>query len=91
MEWNLADLFELVADTCPERVALPHGLDGVSRTWREIERRTNALARHFSSPHKVGAKISIYSHNRPELIETLIGAMKARLGPGQRELPLSRR
>ncbi|HME72078.1 MAG TPA: acyl-CoA synthetase [Myxococcota bacterium] len=81
MEWNLADLFELVADTCPERVALQHGLDGVTRTWRELERRANALARHFSSQHEVGAKISIYSHNRPEFVETLIGAMKARLVP----------
>ena len=25
MQWNLADLFELVADAVPERVALAHG------------------------------------------------------------------
>jgi len=81
MEWNLADLFELVADTCPERVALQHGIDGVTQTWSELERRANALARHFSRAHAVGAKISIYSHNRPEFLESLIGAMKARLVP----------
>lgn len=81
MEWNLADLFELVADTCPERVALQHGKDGVTRSWRELERRSNALARHFAVQHEPGAKISIYAHNRPEFIETLVGAMKARLVP----------
>jgi len=80
MEWNLADLFELVADTCPERIALQHGLDGVTRTWRELERRANALARHFQG-HEVGSKICIYAHNRPEFVETLIGALKARLVP----------
>ena len=81
MEWNLADLFELVADTCPERAALQHGIDGVTRTWSDLERRANALARHFSRQHEAGAKIAIYSHNRPEFVETLIGAMKARLVP----------
>jgi fatty-acyl-CoA synthase len=81
MEWNLADLFELVADSCPERVALQHGRDGVTRSWRELERRANALARHFARRHAPGAKIAIYAHNRPEFIETLVGAMKARLVP----------
>ena len=81
MEWNLADLFELVADSCPERVALQHGRDGVTRSWRELERRANALARHFLDRHEVGSKISLYAHNRPEFLETVIGAMKARLVP----------
>jgi fatty-acyl-CoA synthase len=81
MKWNLADLFELVADTCPDRVALQHGLDGVTRTWRELEGRANALARHFLDRHEVGSKISLYAHNRPEFLETVIGAMKARLVP----------
>jgi fatty-acyl-CoA synthase len=81
MEWNLADLFELVADTCPERVALQHGREGTTRSWRELERRANALARHFARQHGSGAKISVYAHNRPEFIETLVGAMKARLVP----------
>ena len=81
MEWNLADLFELVADTCPERPALLHGPEGGERTWWELERRSNALARHFARSGAPGAKISLYSHNRPEFIESFVGALKARLVP----------
>ena len=81
MQWNLADLFELVAETCPERPALLHGTHGIARTWREVDRRANALARHFAHGHRPGDKISIYAHNRPEFVEALMGAMKARLVP----------
>ena len=81
MRWNLADLFELVADTVPDRLALAHGADGVSRTWAEVERRTNALARHLAKRHAPGDKLAIYSYNRPEYVEALIGAVKARLAP----------
>ncbi len=81
MEWNLADLFELVADTCPERPALQHGTEGPTRTWRELERRSNALAHHFARSQAPGAKISLHAHNRPEFIESFLGALKARLVP----------
>jgi fatty-acyl-CoA synthase len=81
LRWNLADLFELVADTVPERLALAHGRAGVTRTWAELERRSNALARHLSERHAPGDKLAIYSYNRPEYVESLIAAMKARLAP----------
>jgi len=80
-DWNLADVFELVADTCPEREALLHGTDGAVRTWRELDRRANALARHLARSHAPGAKIALYAHNRPEFVEALFGAFKARLVP----------
>jgi fatty-acyl-CoA synthase len=80
-DWNLADVFELVADTCPDRVALMHGASGLMRSWRELDRRANGLARHFARSHAPGAKIALYAHNRPEFVETLLGAMKARLVP----------
>ena len=81
MQWNLADLFDLVAETAPERVAVAHGADGVARTWREFAARTNALARHLGRSHAAGDKLAIYSYNRPEFVEALAGAMKARLVP----------
>jgi acyl-CoA synthetase (AMP-forming)/AMP-acid ligase II len=81
MRWNLADLFELVAETVPDRLAVAHGADGVARTWRELDERTNALARHLQRRHAPGDKLAVYSHNRPEFVETLVGAMKARLVP----------
>jgi fatty-acyl-CoA synthase len=81
MRWNLADLFELVADTVPERLALAHGTSGVARTWRELDARSNALARHLRRRHGTGDKLAVYSYNRPEFVEALVGAMKARLVP----------
>lgn len=81
MQWNLADLFEVVADSVPERLALGHGVSGVARTWAELERRTNALARHFARTQRPGEKVAIYATNRPEWMEAFIGALKARLVP----------
>jgi fatty-acyl-CoA synthase len=80
-QWNLADLFELVADTVPERLALAHGQAAVTRTWEELDRRSNALANHLARSHRPGDKVAIYSHNRPEFVEALIAAFKSRLVP----------
>jgi fatty-acyl-CoA synthase len=81
MQWNLADLFELVADAAPERLALAHGTDGVARSWAELDRRANALARHLARRHPPGARLAIYAYNRPEWMETFVAALKARLVP----------
>ena len=81
MDWNLADLFELVADTAPERLALAHSVDGPTRTWRELDRRANALALHLARRHRPGDKLALYAHNRPEFVEALVAALKARLVP----------
>jgi 3-oxocholest-4-en-26-oate---CoA ligase len=81
MEWNLADLFELVADTVPDRLALAHGVDGPTRTWREFDRRANALALHLARSHRPGDKLALYAYNRPEFVEALSGALKARMVP----------
>ena len=81
MEWNLADLFELVADAAPDRLALAHGSDGPTRTWRELDRRANALALHLARAHHPGDKLALYAYNRPEFIESLVAGLKARLVP----------
>jgi 3-oxocholest-4-en-26-oate---CoA ligase len=81
MQWNLADLFDLVAETVPERLAVGHGPGGVTRSWSEFAARSNALARHLQRRHAPGNKLAIYSYNRPEFVEALAGAMKARLVP----------
>jgi len=81
LQWNLADLFDLVAETVPERLAVAHGPNGLARSWREVAARTNALARHLQRLHRPGDKLAVYSFNRPEFVESLIGAMKARLVP----------
>ncbi len=81
MQWNLADLFDLVGATVPDRIALAHGPAGLTRSWGELDRRTNALARHLLRSHAPGEKLAIYSYNRPEFVEALVGALKARLVP----------
>lgn len=81
MDWNLADLYELVADTAPDRIALAHGTDGPARTWRELDQRANALSLHLARGHRPADKLAIYSYNRPEFVEALVGALKARLVP----------
>ncbi len=81
MDWNLADLFELVADTVPERLALAHGVSGPTRTWRELDHRGNALAAHLARSHRPHDKLALYAYNRPEFVETLVAALKARLVP----------
>jgi fatty-acyl-CoA synthase len=83
MAWrvNLADLFERVADAVPDRLALAHGANGPTRTWAELEARANALARRLARACTPGDKVAVYAHNRPEFVETLVAAMKARLVP----------
>jgi fatty-acyl-CoA synthase len=81
MDWNLADLFELVADTAPDRLALAHGVAGPTRTWRDLDRRGNALALHLARGHAPSDKLALYAYNRPEFIEALVGALKARMVP----------
>jgi acyl-CoA synthetase (AMP-forming)/AMP-acid ligase II len=65
LQWNLADLFDLVAETVPDRIAVAHGPKGVERSWREFAARSNALARHLKRGHAPGDKLAIYSYNRP--------------------------
>lgn len=81
MQFNLADLFDLCTEAVPGRVALAHGPAGVTRNWGELGARTNALARHLGRTHAAGDKLAIYSYNRPEFVEGLVAAMKARLVP----------
>ncbi|MFP6626728.1 MAG: acyl-CoA synthetase [Deltaproteobacteria bacterium] len=78
--WNLADVFEAVGGAVGDRTALLHGDRALS--WAELDRRSNALARYLiAQGAKPGDKISLYSYNRPEYLEILVAAFKARLAP----------
>jgi fatty-acyl-CoA synthase len=75
--FNLADLFELAAGTVPDRTALVAGSS--RRTYRELDERSNRLAHHLvENGIPAGAKIGIYSWNRAEWVEAMIGIMKMR-------------
>lgn len=80
MELNLADLFELVVDTVPEREALVCG----SRrfTYGELDREANRLA-HFlvASGVKPGEHVGMYLYNGHEYLASVLAAFKVRAVP----------
>ena len=77
---NLADLFELVADTVPDRLALVAGT--ARRTYRELDERANRFAHALEDRGiPVGAHVGILAHNCAEWVEAMIGCYKARTVP----------
>jgi 3-oxocholest-4-en-26-oate---CoA ligase len=78
--FNLADLFEIVVDSAPDREALVAG--AARRTFAELDDRANRVANHLLGLGlQPGAKVAIYGWNRAEWVETFFGALKARLVP----------
>ncbi len=80
MEFNLADLFELVADVVPDRLALVAGERRLS--FSDLDARANRLAHHLlDSGLQPGGHVGLYSWNRAEWIESMLACYKARLVP----------
>lgn len=78
--FHIADLFELVAETIPDRPALVGGDHRL--TYGELDERSNRLAHHLIDLGlEPGATVSIYAWNRTEWVECLFGAYKARAIP----------
>ena len=78
--YQLADLFEAVADEVPDRLALVAGDRRL--TFRELDERATRFANHLRSLELgVGAKVGIYAWNRAEWLEAMIGCFKARTVP----------
>ncbi|MDP1820492.1 MAG: acyl-CoA synthetase [Acidimicrobiales bacterium] len=78
--WNFADVWEAVADAAPERPALLHG--AVTTSWGEFDRRADGVAHALvagGATHQ--DKVALYSHNRPEYLETVFACGKASLVP----------
>jgi fatty-acyl-CoA synthase len=77
LEFNLADLFEIVADTCPDRTALVAG--DVRLTYRELDERATRVAQHLRAAGVApGDWVAILAWNRAEWIEAQHGIYKAR-------------
>jgi fatty-acyl-CoA synthase len=75
--FQLADLFEIVVDTCPDRLALVAGT--TRRTYRELDERANRLGHHLCDAGVApGDPVAILSWNRAEWIEAELGIYKAR-------------
>jgi acyl-CoA synthetase (AMP-forming)/AMP-acid ligase II len=78
--FNLADLFEVVADAAPDRTALVAGDE--RRTYAELDARANRLAHHLIARGiRPGDWVGIYSWNRAEWVESMIACYKARAVP----------
>ena len=80
MHYNLADLFEAIADRVAERTALVCGPQ--RRTYAELEERGNRLA-HGLQQRGVGAgdHVALYLGNCVEYIEAMIACFKIRAVP----------
>jgi 3-oxocholest-4-en-26-oate---CoA ligase len=80
MEFNLADLFEAVADAVPDRIALIAGDRRL--TYRDLDERANRVAQYLRDVGvRPGQHVGIYSFNRVEWAEAMIGCYKARAVP----------
>ena len=80
MDWNLADIWEAVAEVGPDRPAMKSG--DRELTWQEFERRSDALARDLLArglTHQ--GKVAAYLHNGTEYLETYFAAFKAAGAP----------
>jgi fatty-acyl-CoA synthase len=80
LQWNLADVWESVAEIMPDRPAQRSGTRLI--TWGEFDRRANALAGDLleaglTKQSKVGA----YLYSCPEYLETYVAALKAGMAP----------
>lgn len=74
--WNIADIFEEVAATIPDQLALQHG--DVSRTWSEFDSRADGVAGTLLGAGLVEQdKVAQYLYNSPEYLESVLGAFKA--------------
>lgn len=77
MKWHFADIWEIIADTIPDNIALIH--EGMQRTWSDYEARASRLAQVFTDHQlKPDAKVAIFAYNCPEYLETQFATFKFR-------------
>ena len=76
MEYNLADLYEAVADVVPDNMALASG--DVHYTYAELEKRANRLAHYL---RHLGVRcenpVGVYLNRSIEQVVAILGVMKA--------------
>ncbi|MGY5128418.1 acyl-CoA synthetase [Streptomyces nigrescens] len=87
MEYNLADLFESIVDTVPDREALvyvDHPGTGAERrlTYAELDRAANRLAHHLSD-HGIGPgrHVGLHLYNGIEYLQAVYACLKIRAVP----------
>jgi len=80
MQYNLADLWEKVVDTVPDREAMVSGDRRL--TYRDADERANQLA-HVLAARGVGPgdHVALYLYNGTEYLEAMLAAYKLRAVP----------
>ncbi len=85
MNFHLANLYETVADTCPDRpaiIACHENEPTEHRSWAELDARASRIANLLvESGLKPQSKFGIYMRNRAEYIEAHLAGFKARMIP----------
>jgi acyl-CoA synthetase (AMP-forming)/AMP-acid ligase II len=80
VEFNLADLFECVADRVPDRVALVAG--DLRLTYRQLDDRSTRLAHGLAALGvTAGEHVGVYLYNSAEFLETMLACYKLRAAP----------
>lgn len=80
MEFNIADLFEAVADVAQDRIALVSG--DRKLTFSQLDERANRFANHLKkSGVGPGEHVGLYLYNHGEFVEALLGIFKIRAVP----------
>ena len=78
--WNLAEMWERVADRFPDAVAQLQG--DRSSTWAEFDRRADGIAATLlAAGVQRQDKVAHYLYNCPEYLESMFGIFKAGLAP----------
>jgi 3-oxocholest-4-en-26-oate---CoA ligase len=79
-DWNYADVWETVADTQPDMIAITQGSRNVG--WQEFDRGADGLAQFvLDLGVEKQDKVAMYLYNCPEYLQTSLGAMKVGLVP----------
>jgi acyl-CoA synthetase (AMP-forming)/AMP-acid ligase II len=79
-DFNLADVWEAVADCVPDRVALCCGEQ--RRTYEHLEKQSNRLAHwYLEQGVRSGDHIGLYAENCVEYVEATLAAYKVRAVP----------
>lgn len=79
-KFNLADVFETVADAVPDRIALSY--EGRQISYPELDRLANRVA-HLLLDNGIGAAdhVSLFLKNSVEHVTSLLGVLKMRAVP----------
>jgi acyl-CoA synthetase (AMP-forming)/AMP-acid ligase II len=77
MEYNLADLFEAIADVVPDNVALASG--EVHHSYADLDKRANRLA-HYLQARGIGPgdHVGLHLFNGHEFVEAILALFKIR-------------